>query len=188
MGFRSWFFSPVAGGETYSPAPSNIAADTNSTVHSNAVDLTDATYPAEIYHREQSPVFGNDYVQNPDYDASDDGTAAHTEVIFTPGQYREYAFQQAGIGQVDRTVPQNYGSIPGTLNRVIVHGPVSGFPMDEWQEGNRANIGSNRVGNYGPVTGFGGPDYASQASLSYYQTMFQDYNTDAATDAVIASV
>lgn len=174
---------------TYNPSANEVAADTNSTVHSNAVYLGDEIYPDGVLDAERNSMFGDDNTLHPDYDETNDAGGIRREIIFTPGPSPDaYAFTLPAAGAVDLSTTRDIGGIPGTVYENVFHGPVTGNPMDEWDVGKRQQLQTQIPGNTGPVTGSPAADYAHTVSYAAYQQMFSDYNPGASADALIAAI
>jgi len=172
---------------TYNPYPNSVQADTNSTVHSNAVYLDDVVYPDAVAHSDSAYNLGDTQVQ-PDYDDTNDAGGIRREIILTPGLQNGYTFVSPAPGQVDRSTPEDVGGIPGTVYENVFHGPVTGFAMDEWQVGARTQLETTPPGYAGPVTGSPDADYSMQLAYATYAQQLQDYSSAVATDAMVAAI
>jgi len=74
---------------------------------------------------------------------------------------------------------------PGTNRIIHSTGPVTGAGSERY-DGDRAEIGSNPVGQGGPVTG--GPDYAQQLALTFQAAQNIAYSQQAAASALVSAV
>jgi len=164
------FSTPIS----WSPEPSEIKADTNDTVHANVVFLDDAIQPDTPY----SDTFGKtgdfpDATETPSYVNGDE----HIENVFVPGPEHTQQFQG----------PVPDWGVPGTDILTIHHGPVTGQPLDVWQEGNKTPTVAQAPGSYGPV-GLTEADYATRVAYANYQQLQQDYSSAAADYSQIAAI
>lgn len=182
---RNPFKSPMP--LTYNPYPNDVQADTNSTVHSNAVFLDDVVYPDHVATSESASFFG-DYSDQPSYDDSVDTEGIRREIIYTPGLQNGYNFVSPAPGQVDKSTTEDVGGIPGMVYENVFHGPVTGAAMDTWQVGARQQLETLPPGYTGPVTGFPDADYALMIAYSTYQQQIADYSSAVATDAMVQAI
>lgn len=172
---------------TYNPYANEVRADTNSTVHSNAVYLDDVVYPDHVAKSQSASFLGDTEVQ-PSYDDSVDAPGIRREIIYTPGIQNGYAFTLPAAGAEDLATPRDVGGIPGMVYENVFHGPVSGNVMDEWQVGSRTQLESLPPGYTGPVTGSADADYATMLSYATYQQQLADFSGAVATDAMVQAV
>lgn len=164
------FREPVT---SWSPQPSEIRADTNDTVHTSVVFLDDAVYPDAVHADIVGPTGDIPSPVSASYSQGDESI----ELVFTPGPQHTQQFESP--------IP-DYG-VPGTDILAIHHGPVTGRPIDVWQEGNKTPTVSVAPGQYGPV-GSTEADYATRVAYANFQQLQVDYSNASADFAQIAAI
>jgi hypothetical protein len=176
-------FKPAANPDWfYSPQPSEIRADTNSTVHANTVTLGDDTMHPDVAYGVDMGNWGDlDSTQSPvaTYVAGDESRT----LVWSPGPVMGYQ----SISTHDQSTPQDIGSVPGTNELNVHHGPVTGRALDVYQTGNRVPTSWQPPGIYGPV-GRTEPDYATRMAYANFQEAFTSQSSDAVTYAQIAAI
>lgn len=167
---------------TYSPEADKVenATDSTTSLH-NAVELDDGYYadtPISPYRGDVGDIVQD---QRPGYAGSDS-----REIVFQPDSLPSYKFMAPAPGSTDLIAPRDAGSIPGTSYLNVKNGPVSGFAMDEYQEGNRQQLESVPPGAYGPVVG--GQDYSSVVSAATWQQSFDEYSNAPSSQAIVSAI
>jgi len=173
--FKTQLTGPI--GSYWSPQPSEIAADTNATVHSIDVVLDDGYVPGT----QHGPVgMVDDNMPSafvPMYAGGDESR----EIIFTPGPQSGYTYLPQ-----DRINREDVGSVPGTNYVNIHHGPV-GLEANGFLAGNKTPTYSTPPAYYGPV-GRTSPDYAAAVAYANFQNSFSNVSNQAANTAAVAAI
>lgn len=175
-------FKQQLPGITYSPEPDKVENATDSTTQlHNAVELDDAYYADTPISPYRGDVNDINQSQRPAYAGMD-----AREIVFQPDALPGYNFLAPAPGSTDLIAPRDTGSIPGTTYLNIKDGPVTGFAMDEYQEGNRQQLESVPPGAYGPVVG--GEDYSTIVNNATWQEAFSQYSNAASDQAIVGAI
>lgn len=174
-------FKQTLPGITYSPEPSQVESDPDSYVKPNAIELGDEYYPDTLVPAFRGDVGNIDQTMRPAYAGQD-----KREIVYQPGPLPEYSFLAPAPGSTDLIAPRDSGSVPGTAYENIMAGPVTGFALDQYQEGNRQALLSTPPGAHGPVVG--GDDYSNIVTQATWQQAFAEYSNAASDQAIVRAI
>jgi len=175
-------FRTALPGISYSPEPDRVenSVDSSTVLH-NAVELDDAYYADSPISPYRGYVGDIDQTDRPGYAGED-----KREITFQPDALPGYKFLAPAPGSTDLIAPRDTGSIPGTSYLNTMDGPVSGFAMDQFQEGNFQQLESSPPGAYGPVVG--GEDYSTIVNNATWQEAFAQYSNAASDQAIAGAI
>lgn len=175
------FKAKLTSAYQYSPLASAIENDTDSHPLHNSVNLDDAIFPDTTANQYRGNVGNIDQGQRPGY-AGDD----RRELVYSPDALPGYNFLSPAPGSTDLIAPRDSNSVPGTTSLNVMHGPVTGSAMDEYQTGNRQILMTAPPGSHGPVVG--GPDYSTTVAYATFQEAFSSYSNAATDNAIVSAI